>query len=130
VTSDNPKDVAAIAEGKCPMQLIPAVAEELTARVLEGGAADYGPFNWRDRPIALQTYIGAIMRHLNKIRRGIDIDDKSGLPHLAHIIATAAIVLDAGEHGMLIDDRPPRSVKCDPSTSSGSTCGGSSATFH
>ena len=120
--SDNPKDMMAVALGKVPMQLIPPVADELMARVLEGGAAKYGVFNWRERSIAIQTYIGAIMRHTAAIRRGEDIDTESGLPHMAHIMATAAIVLDATEHQTLIDDRPPsRGSRCESTQSSGDT---------
>lgn len=36
---------------------------------------------------------------------GEDVDDESGLPHAAHIMATAAIVIDAQREGTLIDDR-------------------------
>lgn len=127
--SDNPKDVMAVALGKAPMQLIPPVAEELMARVLEGGNLKYGAWNWRDRPIAIQTYVGAIMRHTAAIRRGEDIDTESGLPHMAHIMATAAIVLDATEHQTLIDDRPPsRGSRCESTQSSGDTPGGSGPT--
>ena len=123
--SDNPKDIMAVALGKVPMQLIPPVAEELMARVLEGGAAKYGIFNWREQSIAIQTYIGAIMRHTAAIRRGEDIDTESGLPHMAHIMATAAIVLDATEHQTLIDDRPPaRGSRCESTQNSGNTSGG------
>ncbi len=104
---NNPKDLAAVALKKCPLQLLPPIADELVARVLEGGAGKYGKFNWRSQPIELTTYIGAIMRHLARIRCGEDIDAESGLPHMAHIMATAAIVMDANEHGKLIDDRPP-----------------------
>ena len=77
------------------------------ARVLENGAVKYGPYNWRDQQIGIQTYVGAIMRHTSAVRRGEDIDPESGLPHMAHIMATAAILIDATEHGMMIDDRPP-----------------------
>ena len=36
---------------------------------------------------------------------GEDIDPESGLPHLACAMAGCSILLDAMEHGCLIDDR-------------------------
>ena len=101
---ENPKDIAA--RDKCPLQLIPPVSERLIAGVLASGAAKYGPWNWRAKGIGLMTYIGAIQRHANAIRSGEDVDPESGLPHVAHIAATAAILMDAAEHEKLIDDRP------------------------
>ena len=104
VISSNPKDIAA--REKCPLQLIPPAAERLVADVLKAGADKYGPWNWRDKGIGLVTYIGAIQRHANCIRAGEDIDSESGLPHTAHIAATAMILMDAAEHGKILDDRP------------------------
>jgi hypothetical protein len=104
--SDNPKDIAA--RDKVPLQLIPPCAERLTALAIAHGSRTkgYGDWNWRDKGICLLTYAGAIMRHCNAIRDGQDIDPESRLPHLAHIAAGAMILMDATEHGKLIDDRP------------------------
>ncbi len=105
-SSRNPKDIAAVTLGKTPLQLIPPIAMTMMAEVLDGGADKYGPWNWRGAPIELMTYVGAIMRHTNAIASGEDIDPESGLPHVAHIAATAAIVMDATHVGALKDDRP------------------------
>jgi hypothetical protein len=51
-------------------------------------------------------YIGALERHIGRIKDGEDLDNKSGASHLGHIIATSGIVLDAASVGTLIDDRP------------------------
>lgn len=104
VTSNNPKDVAA--RGKCPLWLVPPVAEHVEARALEYGALRYGPWNWRTQEIALSTYLSATLRHLSAYRDGEDVDADSGLIHLAHARATLGIILDAQAHGTLIDDRP------------------------
>lgn len=55
--------------------------------------------------IPLSIYIDAMIRHLLALREGQDCAPDSGLPHLAHIMAGASIVLDAAACGTLIDDR-------------------------
>lgn len=102
--STNPKDIAA--QGKCPLWLVPPVAEQMEARVLEHGLGKYGPWNWRDQPIQLSTYLSATKRHLAEFIEGHDTDAESGLHHLAHARATLGIILDAMAHGTLMDDRP------------------------
>lgn len=97
-------------EKKPPMQLIPSAIEEPMARVLEYGAKKYGEWNWRKNPVEIMTYIGAIRRHVAEILDGNLFDEESGQPHLAHIAASCAIVLDAERHGMLIDNRPPSGI--------------------
>lgn len=103
-TSTNPKDIAAAS--KCPLWLVPPVADRAIAEVLAHGAAKYQPWNWRRDGIMASNYVSAIRRHLAAWLDGEDIDPESGLSHLAHIGATAAIMLDAESHGKLIDDRP------------------------
>ncbi|KKM68294.1 hypothetical protein LCGC14_1462350, partial [marine sediment metagenome] len=100
----NPKEKVGLT--KPQMHLIPPVADIYEAKVMEGGAKDYGPFNWRDQPVNFTTYISAIKRHLDALRDGETLDKKSGLPHAAHIRANTGIILDAMECGTLIDDRP------------------------
>lgn len=99
----NPKDLAA--ECRVPLQLLPAVTAIYGAMACRQGAIDYGPYNWRDKPISLMKYIGAIMRHSQRMQDGEWLDKKSGQPHLGHIIATAGIIADAYHCGTLIDDR-------------------------
>lgn len=102
--STNPKDIAA--RERCPLHLIPSIAETEIAWVLGDGAAKYGQFNWRAEKISLLNYLGAMRRHINRILDGEDSDSESGLLHLAHVAATACIVMDAMEHDCMIDDRP------------------------
>lgn len=108
--SVSPKDILA-ARTKVPLHLLPAIA------VVEGAIAckdgvdkGYGPYNWRERQIELMGYIGAIQRHCARVMDGenFDGDSPNGASHMGCIIATAAIVLDAQAHGMLVDNRPPR----------------------
>jgi hypothetical protein len=100
---ENPKESAG--RKKCPMHLLPPEFLIQTANVLGHGADKYEAWNFRKTKVNLSTYQGAMMRHLTQIAKGEDLDE-SGFPHLAHIAASAAIVLDAAANGMLVDDRP------------------------
>jgi hypothetical protein len=106
VTDINPKDAAALK--KVPMHLLPDVGVVYGAMACLDGALKYGPYNWRERSISLMLYIGALKRHLAALEGGEDDAKDSKLPHLAHVVATASILLDAKEAGALIDDRPKR----------------------
>lgn len=104
VVGSNPKDAFGLK--KCPLRLLPWTALIPLARVMGLGASKYGPWNWRtDRPRAT-VYLEAALRHLCALMDGQDLDEESGLPHEAHIMANFAILLDAKAVGSLIDDRP------------------------
>jgi len=91
---------------KPQLQLIPACFSEELARVMQNGKEKYGERNWiTGDGVTLQTYLGAILRHTNKIISGEDVDSESGLEHAAHIAASCAIILDAKKCGKLKDDR-------------------------
>lgn len=62
----------------------------------------------RSSPISASVYRGALDRHLKSWWNGEDKDPKTGVPHLASVIAGAAILLDAELAGKLMDDRPPK----------------------
>lgn len=100
----NPKDAAAL--NRAPLHLVPAAGEIHAAVATRQGAIDYGPYNWRETPISMMEYLGALKRHIDRCIDGEDVDPKSGAHPLGHVIATSAIILDAQECGMLIDDRP------------------------
>lgn len=90
---------------KDPLHLLPPVALRAASRTLRLGATKYGKWNFRDNQVCASTYIGAMMRHIAEYNEGIDVDHESGEHPLAHVIASAMIVLDAIEHGTLVDDR-------------------------
>lgn len=107
----NPKDLAA--ETRVPLQLLPALTSIHGAMACRDGAIKYGPYNWREKPITMMHYLGALERHIARLKDGHDVDEKSGVTHLGHIIATCGILLDAHSLGMLIDDRPGRGMAAD-----------------
>lgn len=99
----NPKD--AIGSDKIPLHLWPETATILGSLGLLDGALKYGRANYRAIGVRASIYYDAARRHLNAWFEGEDVDPDSGLPHLAHLLATIAIVVDAGAAGKLNDDR-------------------------
>ena len=80
------------ADGEKPdMSLIPPAALELTAAVLTYGARKYAPDNWKK--VEGRRYIAALLRHVcREMRDPGGVDEETGLPHVAHIGANAAIL--------------------------------------
>ena len=102
--SGNPK--ARVGALKAPLHLVPPVATIQMSLALSDGAAKYGPFNWRDEPINVSTYIAAVARHMAAYQDGEDIASDSGVHHLSHAMTCCALLLDSEALGILIDDRP------------------------
>lgn len=101
----NPKDT--LASTKLPLHLVPDTIAVYAALAFAEGAAKYGQFNWRVTGVRASVYRSALHRHLIKWWNGEWADEKTGVPHLASIIACAGIILDANLADKLIDDRPP-----------------------
>ncbi len=101
--SANPKEGLGIK--KACLRYTPAALVLWVGEVMKTGAVKYGPFNWRENPVEAMTYAEAIERHLLAWREGQDNAEDSGLPHLAHIAASCAILLDADACGQMIDNR-------------------------
>lgn len=99
----NPKDL--IGCDKLPLHLWPETATALGCLGLLDGALKYGRSNFRAVGVRASIYYDAARRHLNAWFEGEDNDPDSGLPHLAHALATIAIVVDAQAAGKLNDDR-------------------------
>lgn len=113
----NPKE--AFGDKKVPLHLCPPAASAYMAVGLREGAMKYGAWNFREIPIELMTYIGAIKRHCDALLEGewtdpdpiihpdgheiTEIPKKS---HLAGILASAAILADSYENGNVVDNRP------------------------
>jgi hypothetical protein len=79
--------------GKVDMAALPLDALAIVARVFEHGNRKYGLDNWLSQDVAtLRRYAAAALRHLMARQRG-EILDESGLPHLAHAVASLLIAL-------------------------------------
>lgn len=103
-TGVNPKDLIGVK--KVAMHLFPPVAKIHACLALMNGAEKYGAYNWRDYKVQVTIYLDAIERHLDAYKDGEDYAEDSGLHHLAHLLAGAAILMDAIECGMVVDNRP------------------------
>lgn len=101
----NPKD--AIGSDKLPLHLVPDSLVAYAALAFLEGALKYGQFNWRAAGVRASIYLSAMERHMRKFKSGEWADEKTGVPHLASIIACCGIILDAKLVDKLNDDRPP-----------------------
>ncbi|TDT94561.1 hypothetical protein DFO45_2311 [Azorhizobium sp. AG788] len=107
----NPKD--AIAGRKLPLHLVPDSVLAFASLAFAEGMLKYGANNWAAAGVRASVYLGAMKRHQAKFSGGEWADEKTGVPHLASIIACAGILLDARFRGIMIDDRPPLSPMAD-----------------
>lgn len=112
----NPKDI--LGATKPMLGLNPRVALLWMAKAFEFGAhgrdangvqvrpKGYGEYNWRDRHVSEMVYVHAMERHIADYLDGQDLAADSKVKHLGHIMACAAILLDAEECGAIKRDRP------------------------
>lgn len=98
----NPKDI--VGSDKLPLHLWPATATGYGCLALLDGALKYGRSNWRVAGVRLSIYVDAIQRHTNALFEDEWIDPDSGVPHVSHILACAAIIADAEAAGKLEHD--------------------------
>lgn len=101
----NPKD--AIATNKLPLGVVPDTVIAYASLAWLEGMLKYGKYNWRIAGVRASIYHDALQRHRLSYWNGEWADPKTGVPHLASIIACAGILLEAHLIGKLTDDRPP-----------------------
>lgn len=99
----NPKDL--VGAKKAPLRYVPPALMIAASGPMEDGAIKYGPFNWREYPVEVVTYVEAAIRHLLAFLDGQDRAEDSGHYHIDHAIAGLGIVVDSRELGTLIDNR-------------------------
>lgn len=81
-------------EGKIPLNLVPPRAYEAIAKVREFGVKKYkDPWGWK-KACTKEQFTEAAKRHLNKIMKGENFDDESGLPHLYHALCSLAMAVE------------------------------------
>ncbi len=86
---------------KVRMDLLPFKAIEMLGKVMTYGANKYADHDWR-KGIKHSRRIAAMLRHAFALAGGEDIDPESGLPHAAHVMANAGMLL---ETSTAFDDR-------------------------
>lgn len=80
--------------GKNRLELVPPSLMLATGEVLTYGAAKYAPENWRQVEDGIARYLGALLRHLMAYLSGERQDLDSGLPHLWHVAANVAFLIE------------------------------------
>lgn len=91
-------------DGKLRMDLIPWDSVVEVAKVYTEGAKEYGDNNWRNG-IRWGRVFAAILRHLFAFWTGEDMDNKTGLPHLAHAAWGCLTLLNFTKTHPGLDDR-------------------------
>lgn len=76
--------------------LIPKQILDWVGEVFGFGATKYSEDNWKS--VSMDKFMGAFNRHWASFQVGIDKDDESGLPHIAHAISNLFII-GAKEYG-------------------------------
>lgn len=105
----NVKSRAAV--GKPSIADVPPIGFLALGAAMSDGAGKYGRFNWRDTEVTASTFYKAMGRHLLAWYCGEEVAEDSGVHHLAHLMASCAIILDAQQHGVFTDDRDKRIPK-------------------
>ena len=91
-------------QDKPRMDLLDAYATEELAKVLTFGAKKYAPHNWR-KGISYARLIAAALRHIYAFARGEDIDEETGLSHMAHAMCCCMFLVWMAKHRRDQDDR-------------------------
>lgn len=84
--------------------LIPSRPLWKIAEVFGFGANKYDSDNWR-KSYSWKWSIDSLHRHINLFEQGQDIDDESGLPHLAHAAVHCMFMLEWMETHPETDNR-------------------------
>lgn len=86
------------------MSLIPVEALEIMGRLYGFGAEKYAAHNWRKGYEWSKSY-DSLQRHANAFWRGEDIDEETGLPHLAGVAFHAFTLMIFMQEQPGFDDR-------------------------
>ncbi len=102
-------------EGKLELQYVLAFKGlDDVAKVGSFGAKKYGQWNYKSGA-SFMRFLGSCSRHLISFIRGQDLDGESGLPHLAHLVFDALMLMDWLDRGVGVDDRYREEVRRDES---------------
>lgn len=75
------------------MSLVPFKQIEKIAKVLTFGASKYKDNSWQTLDNAEDRYFSATMRHLAAYQQGEELDEESGMSHLAHAATNLIFLL-------------------------------------
>ena len=80
-------------QSKIRPSLLPLAELNQVIEVLEFGADKYSVDNWQTVPDGRRRYTVALLRHSMAYARGEQVDDESGLHHLAHAACCALFIM-------------------------------------
>ena len=89
---------------KPKLALLPAISVVEVGKVFTFGANKYGENNWRGG-FKWTRLISACLRHVFAFLRGEDLDEESGLSHIAHAAACLLMLLELYYTRKDLDDR-------------------------
>jgi len=89
---------------KVRFDLIPIAPLVEVAKVFSFGAYHYGDRNW-EAGFSWSRCIGSVWRHFTKWLLGEELDDESGLNHLAHVIVNVLFLMQYTFTKKGVDDR-------------------------
>ena len=117
---DPPKEGAKWDDGKVDWSYLPSGAVGEILKIYAGGAKKYGRGNYQ-KGIHYSRVFSAAMRHLWAWWRGEELDQESGLSHLAHAAWNIITLLEYTQDNKYrsFDDRDPVKIKHYVSHSSG-----------
>lgn len=92
-TSENKARGIKLDAGKTRWDLLPLRAMEEIVKVYTFRAGKYGDNNWQNLPYGYNRCKVAMFCHLAASERGEQLDNESGLPHLAHMAWNAIALL-------------------------------------
>jgi len=100
--------------GKERFDLLPPMPLFELVKVYTYGAAKYGDRNWEEG-MDWGRVFAAVQRHLGKFWNGEELDEESGLPHLAHAAWGCLALLEYNKTHKKLDDRRTRKEQQDES---------------
>ena len=80
--------------GKPQLYLLPPKSINEVGKVLTFGAEKYDPHNWRKVDDLQNRYTSAALRHIFAHIDGEDVDEETGLSHLAHAMCCLLFKLE------------------------------------
>jgi len=89
---------------KPKLALLPPAAIVEVGKVFTFGASKYGENNWRGG-FKWTRLLSACLRHIFAFLKGEDLDEESGLNHLAHATACLLMLLELYYTRKDLDDR-------------------------
>jgi hypothetical protein len=95
---------------KVRLDLLPTESLREIAKVMEFGSKKYGDYNWT-KGMQWSRMYAAALRHLFAFWEGQDLDEESGISHLAHLGCCVQFLIYYQKKNKGVDDRPKDTQK-------------------